>query len=98
MDPNIAGTLMQNILADKEAGERITGERLPDWFYELTARERLIIKHVLQGKRNKEIASDVHIGEQTVRNYISTIYSKLGVFDRRALIEKVRGVSSSAFY
>ena len=70
MDPNVAGSLMQCILSDREAGERITGEKLPDWFYALSAKERLIIKHVMLGKSNKEIAADVHIGEQTAE----TIY------------------------
>jgi DNA-binding NarL/FixJ family response regulator len=98
MDPNVAGSLMQCILSDREAGERITGEKLPDWFYALSAKERLIIKHVLLGKSNKEIAADVHIGEQTVRNYISTIYSKLNVPDRRALLTKVREVPLPNFY
>jgi len=98
MDPNIAGSLMQSMLANREMGERITGQKLPDWFYELSPKERQIIKHILLGKSNKEIAADINVGEQTVRNYISTIYSKLDVPDRRALIAKVREVPSAGFY
>ncbi len=97
MDPNIAGTLMQSLYANRKESERITGEKLPDWFYELSARERTIIKHILLGKSNKEIAADVHIGEQTVRNYISCIYSKLGTSDRRSLLAKVREIPPSCF-
>jgi DNA-binding NarL/FixJ family response regulator len=98
MDPNVAGSLMQSILAVRETGKRVTGKNLPDWFYELSSKERLIIKHILLGKSNKEIAADVHIGEQTVRNYISNIYSKLDVPDRRTLLIRIREVPPSSFY
>ncbi|MCI1209860.1 MAG: response regulator transcription factor [Treponema sp.] len=97
MDPGIAGNLMQSLYSNKESAERITGEKLPDWFYELSPREKTIIKNILLGKSNKEIAADIHIGEQTVRNYISNIYAKLCVPDRRALLVCVRQIPASCF-
>jgi len=97
MDPNIAGSLVQQFLSGKKESKKITGETLPDWFFTLTPKEKQIIKYVLSGKNNKEIASDCNLGEQTVRNYISTIYSKLEVADRRSLIQKAREISPSFF-
>lgn len=97
MDPHIAGSLLQSLYSDKGKAERITGEKLPDWFFLLSPKEREVIRHVLLGKNNKEIAADAHIGEQTVRNYISAIYTKLDVPDRRALIAKAREISPSYF-
>lgn len=35
-----------------------------------------------RGLSNTEIAQRVHLSEGTVRNYVSTILSKLGVTDR----------------
>ncbi|AEE17098.1 response regulator transcription factor [Treponema brennaborense] len=97
MDPNIAGTLMQHLYSNKSNAERITGEKLPEWFFDLSPKERTIIKHMLQGKSNKEIAADANIGEQTVRNYISAIYAKLGTSDRRTLLAKAREIPPAYF-
>jgi DNA-binding NarL/FixJ family response regulator len=49
---------------------------------ELNSREKKIIQLMAQGFDNKEIAKELYVAEQTVKNYISIIYSKLGVRDR----------------
>lgn len=98
IDPNVANSLMQNIFLNKEESEKITGEKMPDWFYDLTPKEKLIIKHIMLGKSNKEIASFANIGEQTIRNYVSSIYSKVGVPDRRSLIDAVRKLGFVGLY
>lgn len=48
----------------------------------LSDREAEIALMLSQGFTNKQIASVLYIVEGTVKNYISTIYSKLGVEDR----------------
>ncbi|MDO4943266.1 MAG: response regulator transcription factor [Lachnospiraceae bacterium] len=52
---------------------------------ELTDTEWEIIKLVGRGMSNKEIADKVMLSEGTVRNYISTILSKLNLRDRTQL-------------
>lgn len=37
---------------------------------------------VAEGKTNREIAVNLHLGEGTVRNYVSNILGKLGVSNR----------------
>lgn len=54
----------------------------PAWLDELTERERIILSYIAQGCNNKEIARRMFVAEQTVKNYVSTIYSKIGVHDR----------------
>jgi DNA-binding NarL/FixJ family response regulator len=49
---------------------------------ELNGREKKIIQLMAQGYDNKEIARELYVAEQTVKNYVSIIYSKLGVRDR----------------
>ena len=44
-----------------------------------------IIKLVGRGMSNKEIASELSLSEGTVRNYLSTILSKLDLRDRTQL-------------
>lgn len=57
------------------------------WFENLTLREREVFKLVAKGCDNQEIANELHIAYQTVRNYVSSIYSKLDVQDRFQIIK-----------
>ena len=58
-----------------------------EWFESLTLREREVFKLVAKGCDNQEIANELHIAYQTVRNYVSSIYSKLNVQDRFQIIK-----------
>lgn len=49
---------------------------------ELRQRERQVLTRVAQGMTNEAIAAELGITTQTVRNYVSTIYEKLGVRSR----------------
>lgn len=51
----------------------------------LSVKELSIISLITQGKRNKEIASQIGTTEQVVKNYLRKIYEKLGVSDRLEL-------------
>lgn len=48
----------------------------------LTARELEVLIEVANGLFNKEIAISLNISERTVKNHISNIFKKIGVFDR----------------
>lgn len=62
----------------------------------LSPREREILDLMAQGYDNREIASELVIAEQTVKNHVSIIYDKLGVRDRVQAIQYViRNVSLS---
>jgi len=52
---------------------------------ELTKTEWKIIEQVVYGLSNKEIADTLNLSEGTVRNYLSTILSKLKLRDRTQL-------------
>lgn len=49
---------------------------------ELTPREREILRLIVQGMSNKEIAAQIFLSEGTIKNYVSAIYSKLHARDR----------------
>jgi DNA-binding NarL/FixJ family response regulator len=53
----------------------------------LTAREREVLRILVKdpGAQNKTLASNMHIGEHTLRNHLSRIYDKLGVQNRLEL-------------
>ncbi|MFN3763208.1 MAG: response regulator [Anaerolineae bacterium] len=51
-------------------------------FAELTEQELRVLALIAEGKTNREIARALYLGEGTVRNYVSSILSKLGVTNR----------------
>lgn len=51
----------------------------------LTEKERQIIKLIVYGKSNKEIAKEIELSEGRVRNIISEILTKFEVKDRTQL-------------
>jgi DNA-binding NarL/FixJ family response regulator len=62
------------VVAEKLAG-RMGGPAL-------TTRELEVLKRIVAGRSNKEIAGDLHISEATVKTHINSILGKLGVSDR----------------
>jgi two-component system response regulator DevR len=51
-------------------------------FSELSGQERRVLALIAVGDTNREIAQQLHLGEGTVRNYVSNIFVKLGVANR----------------
>lgn len=51
-------------------------------FQDLTSQERQVLLLIAEGRTNREIATDLYLSEGTVRNYVSSILSKLGVSNR----------------
>jgi DNA-binding NarL/FixJ family response regulator len=51
-------------------------------FSQLTEQELKVLAHLSEGKTNREIADALILGEGTVRNYVSSVFSKLNVSNR----------------
>lgn len=62
----------------------------PQAFPELTEREREILNLIAQGTSNTEIANRLVLSPNTVRNYVSNVFSKLQVADRAQAIIRAR--------
>lgn len=60
------------------------GSSLPAWYYELSPRDRRILRYLAERLTNREIAQRVNLAEQTVKNYLSSIYDVIGVSSRQA--------------
>lgn len=73
--PSVAAKLAQGL-------HKITPKKPSSALAELSEREKEIAVMLTQGFSNKQIAMALFISEGTIRNYISTIYSKIGVNDR----------------
>ncbi|MDE7440350.1 MAG: response regulator transcription factor [Clostridia bacterium] len=57
--------------------------------FNLSDREVEIAFMIVDGFTNRQIASAMQLSDGTARNYISSIYSKLGVEGRGAAVEKI---------
>lgn len=57
---------------------------------QLTAREREVLRLLMNNHRVAAIAHTLFISQHTVRNHLKSVYRKLGVGSQAALIERVR--------
>jgi DNA-binding CsgD family transcriptional regulator len=55
----------------------------------ITKRERQVVEKICLGKTNKQIADELFIGLQTVKDHTHRIYSKLGVKSRMQLVQTI---------
>lgn len=77
IDPQVAGKLFDRV-ANPSASV------LPDQklVSQLSEREREVLRLLANGAGNSEIAQTLFLSEGTIKNYVSVIFSKLGVTDR----------------
>ena len=57
---------------------------------QLSPRELEVLRHVARGRTNKEIAAQLHVTEGTVKNHLTSIFTRLGVLDRTQAALKAR--------
>jgi DNA-binding NarL/FixJ family response regulator len=77
IDPHVAGKLLDRIT-------RQPVSVMPDGklISQLSDREREVLRLLATGVSNTEIAQTLFLSEGTVKNYVSALFSKLGVTDR----------------
>jgi DNA-binding NarL/FixJ family response regulator len=61
----------------------------PDFTQGLTEREIEVCLQLPQGRKNSEIAYDLHISRPTVAAHLRNIYRKLGVHNRSSVVAKL---------
>ena len=63
-------------------------QRLTDRMFHpvLTAREMEVLRLVAKGLRNKEVAGELKISEETIQGHMKSILAKLSVHDRTAAV------------
>ncbi|MBC8334918.1 MAG: response regulator transcription factor [Anaerolineales bacterium] len=75
LDPAVTQRVFQEV-------RRSVREEEASAFANLSQQEKHVLQLVSEGKTNREIAKALFLGEGTVRNYVSSILSKLGVSNR----------------
>jgi DNA-binding NarL/FixJ family response regulator len=64
--------------------------RDPVLFPELSDREREVLELIARGKSNSDIARELVVSPKTVRNHVSSVFTKLQVSDRSEAIVRAR--------
>jgi DNA-binding NarL/FixJ family response regulator len=85
MQPEIAEKVISHITGTRKEHTQNNTAAGPNPDAPLTEREKDVLHLVGKGMSNREIAKKLYISEGTVKNYISTLYSKLEVNDRSKL-------------
>ena len=75
LDPALTQKVFKRV---REAARKATDEA----FAALSDQELRILALISEGKTNKQIAADIFLSEKTVRNYVSSILSKLSLSTR----------------
>jgi two-component system response regulator DevR len=75
LDPAVTQRVFQEV-------RRAVKEEEASAFSHLSQQEKHVLLLVSEGKTNREIAKSLFLGEGTVRNYVSSILSKLSVNNR----------------
>jgi len=75
LDPSVTQRVFQEV-------RRAVKEEEAAAFINLSQQEKHVLLLVSEGRTNREIAKALFLGEGTVRNYVSSILSKLGVSNR----------------
>ena len=70
LDPSLTQELMDRLRKDQEAESRLTV---------LTPQERRVLELIALGQSNRQIAEQLFLAEATVKNYVSSLLSKLGM-------------------
>lgn len=75
VDPDVAGKLFAHVVQQTSVPDTAIASLLSE-------REKEVLGLLGKGLSNKEIAERIYLSEGTVRNYVSSIFEKLGVTDR----------------
>ena len=75
LDPAVTQRVFQEV-------RKAVREEEASAFSNLSQQEKMVLKLVSEGKTNRDIAQNLFLGEGTVRNYVSSILSKLNVSNR----------------
>jgi DNA-binding NarL/FixJ family response regulator len=82
IDNPILSQALESLVTKPAAPPGVSGQR----DQRLSNREMEVVRCVAMGLRNKEVADKLGVSEATIKNHLTSVYSKLGVSDRLELI------------
>jgi two-component system response regulator DevR len=73
LDPALTRRVLDRLRAGPQRDERLQS---------LSDRERRVLELIAEGKTNRQIGQDMYLAEKTIKNYVSSLLSKLGMSRR----------------
>ena len=73
LDPTVTAKVLHRLRHPSEEDERLA---------KLTPQERKILDLIAEGATNRQIGTELHLAEKTVKNYVSNMLMKLGMSRR----------------
>jgi DNA-binding NarL/FixJ family response regulator len=70
LDPAVTRRVLERLRADPQEDEALA---------RLSEQERRILDLIADGRTNRQIADEIFLAEKTVKNYVSSLLSKLGM-------------------
>ena len=70
LDPAVTARVLERVRSGPPEDETLK---------RLTDQERRILAHIAEGKTNRQIGEEMFLAEKTVKNYVSSLLSKLGM-------------------
>jgi DNA-binding NarL/FixJ family response regulator len=92
MAPSIAKKLIRQVSVEPAKSPEEEKEEKPQWLKDLSRRELEVLKLLAEGYDNRQISEQLCIAEQTVKNHVSEIYSKLGTHSRIKTMKMVQKI------
>lgn len=84
LSPQVIDSLIK---PDEDPVDEESLRRNQQLFDSFSKREKNVLRLIANGYSNQRIAQELFLAEATVRNYISSIYTKLGTNNRLEVIE-----------
>lgn len=84
----ISPAIVAKLIARKLETQDADISNQPSWIAELNEKEKQILRLIIKGMDNSEIAAAQFLATQTVKNYTSIIYAKMGARNRAHAISK----------
>jgi DNA-binding NarL/FixJ family response regulator len=73
LDPRVTAGVLERLRSEEAAEDELSV---------LTERERRILDLIAEGMTNRQIGEELYLAEKTVKNYVSSVLSKLGMSRR----------------
>jgi DNA-binding NarL/FixJ family response regulator len=73
LDPSVTRQILERLRSEVPVDDRLA---------RLTEQERRVLKLIAEGNTNREIAETLYLAEKTVKNYVSSMLTKLGMHRR----------------
>ena len=86
LDPTVTARVLERLR---------TGSPQDELLARLTEQERHVLELIAEGLTNRQIGDRLHLAEKTVKNYVTSVLSKLGMTRRtEAAVYAVRHLDS----